>query len=398
MHLIFIFKDIKNNKFYFIWNLIQMGIVCILISVILQSIFDYYDVKKKFDTMTVGREIYMFGDDTSEQKMDELLNEKKKLSSLVSLYNFIEKKVSESNGKIIEFTANSGWRFYYDEKLAHDFVDEFNLPKDSSDSLDLLAVSSNFFDIYRLKIEGNISEFSNNSHDTTPVVLGNDFKKLYKLHDTLCDYRGKEYEIVGFLESGAYYIAPGETRSPIYLDRFVLKPAHINKSDSTDLISYFSTTYYITKDVTFMEQTLKRSEEELLLTLHINHFTHQMNAIRADIKDELILNGSLLVLLFAFCIIAMTGNILQFISNTKRVLAIHMMSGASKWTTIFRILIQIWCVNLIMMGIVCVLYRPSKTMLLSLAFLLIYLLLIGIIPIKVLRQQTIRDMLRNSYE
>ena len=69
-----------------------MGIVCILISVILQSIFDYYNVKKKFDTMTVGREIYMFGDDTSEQKMDELLNEKKNLSSLVSLYNFIEKR------------------------------------------------------------------------------------------------------------------------------------------------------------------------------------------------------------------------------------------------------------------------------------------------------------------
>ena len=382
---LFIINDIRKNKVYFLWNIIQISIVCVLFSIILQSVFEYRDVKCKFDEITEQSEIYMFRDETTDEKFEELLNDENKLHQLAELYDSVQKSVEASHGDILSFTANSNKRFYMSEELAKDIAQTWEVPEETRDSLDMISVTENFFQIYQLKIEGDMTQLKKSSKEKIPAIVGSSFQKMYQLHDIIYDSNDLAYEIVGFLEEGAYYIAPGERREPVYLDQFILKLSEIDPEDSVDLLDYFVTTYYIIKGKDLMD-------------LSINNFSFQMNAITEDIKDELILNGSIMAILFIFCLVAMTGNVLQFISDAKREFAVHMMCGASKGAVIFRIIMQMWCIYISSAVFVILIKKASKTTFMSLVFSAVYILLLCLLPIWILKRQTIQTLYKKSYE
>ena len=172
----------------------------------------------------------------------------------------------------------------------------------------------------------------------------------------------------------------------------ILKLSEIDPEDSVDLLDYFVTTYYIIKDKDFMENVVEQSRDKDLMDLSINNFSFQMDAITGDIKDEMILNGSIMVILFIFCLIAMTGNVLQFISDAKREFAVHMMCGADKGAIIFRIIMQMWCIYISSAVFVILIKKASKTAFMSLAFSGLYILLLCLLPIWILKRQTIQTL------
>lgn len=395
---LFVINDIRKNKIYFSWNIIQISIVCVLLSIILQSAFEYRDVKDKFDKITEQSEIYMFRDETTDEKFEELLNDENKLHQLAKLYDSVQKRVEASHGDILSFTANSNKRFYMSEKLEKDIAQIWKVPEENRDSLDMISVSENSFQIFQLKPEGDMDQFKKKSEGKIPVVLGSSFQKIYQLHDVIYDSNHQAYEIEGFLEEGSYYIAPGERREPVYLDQVILKLSEIDPEDSVDLLDYFVTTYYIIKDNDFMENVIEQSRDKDLMDLSINNFSFQMDAITGDIKDEMILNGSIMVILFIFCLIAMTGNVLQFISDAKREFAVHMMCGADKGTVIFRIIMQMWCIYITSAVFVILIKKASRTAFMSLAFSGLYILLLCLLPIWILKRQTIQTLYKKSYE
>lgn len=395
---LFVINDIRKNKVYFLWNIIQISIVCVLLSIILQSAFEYRDVKDKFDKITEQSEIYMFRDETTDEKFDELLNDENKLHRLEELYDSVQKRVEASRGEILSFTANSNKRFYMSDELAKDIKQIWRVPEETRDSLDMISVSENFFQIFQLKIEGDLDQFKKKPEGKIPVIVGSSFHKMYQLHDVIYDSNHLAYEIAGFLEEGSYYIAPGERREPVYLDQVILKLSEIDPEDSVDLLDYFVTTYYIIKDNDFMENVVEQSRDKGLMDLSMNNFSFQMHAITEDIKDEMILNGSIMVILFVFCLIAMTGNILQFISDAKREFAVHMMCGADKGAVIFRIIMQMWCIYISSAVFVILIKKASKTTFMSLAFSGVYILLLCLLPIWILKRQTIQALYKKSYE
>ncbi len=81
------------------------------------------------------------------------------------------------------------------------------------------------------------------------------------MHDVIYDSNDLAYEIIGFLQEGSYYIASGEKREPVYLDQVIVKLSEVNAEDSVDLLDYFVTTYYITKDNDFMKNVVKQSSD-----------------------------------------------------------------------------------------------------------------------------------------
>ena len=94
---LFVINDIRKNKVYFSWNIIQISIVCVLLSIILQSAFEYTDVKDKFDKITEQSEIYMFRDETTDEKFEELLNDENKRHQLAELYDSVQNRVEASH-------------------------------------------------------------------------------------------------------------------------------------------------------------------------------------------------------------------------------------------------------------------------------------------------------------
>ena len=85
-HLQCLLEDIYANKFRFIWNVIQISIVCIVLTFILQSVVSYTDQKNKLQHMTEAGEIYMFKDHTTDEQMDELLSGTKQQKKIQKLY------------------------------------------------------------------------------------------------------------------------------------------------------------------------------------------------------------------------------------------------------------------------------------------------------------------------
>lgn len=184
---LFVINDIRKNKVYFSWNIIQISIVCVLLSIILQSAFEYTDVKDKFDKITEQSEIYMFRDETTDEKFEELLNDENKRHQLAELYDSVQNRVEASHGNILSFTANSNKRFYMSEELAKDVAQIWKVPEENEDSLDMISVSENFFQIFQLKPEGDLDQFIKKSEGKIPVVLGSSFQKIYQLHDIIYD-------------------------------------------------------------------------------------------------------------------------------------------------------------------------------------------------------------------
>ncbi|MFR5324297.1 MAG: hypothetical protein ACLTHH_08510 [Eubacterium sp.] len=144
-HLQCLLEDIYANKFRFIWNVIQISIVCIVLTFILQSVGSYTDQKNKLQHMTEAGEIYMFKDHTTDEQMDELLSGTEQQKKIQKLYQYARKALEKAgDGK--EWIADSSEAFMLTDELQIKYKDV--IPFDSDQGVaevKRVAVSPNFF-------------------------------------------------------------------------------------------------------------------------------------------------------------------------------------------------------------------------------------------------------------
>ena len=101
-----------------------------------------------------------------------------------------------------------------------------------------------------------------------------------------------------------------------------------------------------------MEDEIEQLRKQELLKLSVNNYTKQMDAIRVDMQDQMVLMGSIVLIILVFCFVALTANIFRFIKEHKREFAIHQMCGARRKSICVRILIPVWSMYFIMCAIV----------------------------------------------
>lgn len=395
----YLLEDIKHNKFNFVWNIIQMFAVGMILVVLLNSYWQYKDEKTKLEHMTWEGEIHMFADDTPYARMDALLNEKAMEKKLQKLYQVTQTKLKEIDGGKDSFVVNTSCHFSFpseEKKMYQRVITDKEAVED--ESLPLAMVSENFFSVCQIAYDGDLSALAKSSDDEAiPVFLGNDYHELYQVGDVFKDYIEKEYCVVGFLKQGEYFIEPGAGREPRCLDSYIVRISRTDAKDVVSIMNYFSSTYFPEKYKTVMEEVAAYAHKQGTLELQVNSFSYQMNMITKDLIDEMVLFGSVAVIFLIFCVISMTGNILNFLSDFRRELAIHCMCGASRRSMVIRVLLQIWGMYLVSAVIVCGVkgFRPETGV--SLLVLAVYVFVLSYVPVVLLRRRTIREMLQITY-
>ena len=136
---------------------------------------------------------------------------------------------------------------------------------------------------------------------------------------------GEDYRVTGFVDPGEYYIAPGESRDPYYLDDSMIVLAETDAKDVVSILKYFQAIYVTGSKKQAMQEICRYAEKNKILRLGINNFSYQMHAIKVDLNNILILYGGMALLFFAFCIVSMTGSILHFLLEFRKELAVHRM-------------------------------------------------------------------------
>ena len=391
----FVLKDIKRNGFSLLWNTIQLTAVALIAIYLLQAFLDYRQVEQKISQMTEHTEIYMFRDQTDDASLEELINDKKKCKKMAENYEMLQRKLQENFSRVKAFTADDSVAFPMHRGQRGEIRRALNLSKEQEE-LSRIQVSENFFDIYGIQWEGDREAFVKEKTDAIPIVVGADLKKLYQLHDILYDQQTQEYEIVGFMDKDSFYVAPGKTREKICLDQSVIQYNRVDKEDVFSLWGYYDSTYFLTDDIQFLEEETEQLREQHLLELSVNNYTKQMDAIRVDMQDQIVLMGGIMLIILVFCFVALTANIFRFIKEHKREFAIHQMCGARRKTICIRILIPMWGMYAVMCVIALVEGGNTKAAWISILTLACYMLAISLLPYICMRKDTIRGMLQKT--
>ncbi len=161
-------------------------------------------------------------------------------------------------------------------------------------------------------------------------------------------------------------------------------------------LGYYDSTYFLTDDIQFLEEETEQLREQHLLELSVNNYTKQMDAIRVDMQDQIVLMGGIMLIILVFCFVALTANIFRFIKEHKREFAIHQMCGARRKTICIRILIPMWGMYAVMCVIALVEGGNTKAAWISILSLACYMLAISLIPYICMRKDTIRGMLQKT--
>ncbi len=391
----FLIKDIKRNWFSLLWNTIQLTVVALIAVYLLQAFLDYRQIEQKISQMTEQTEIYMFRNQTEGTALDELINDEKKCKQMADCYDAFQKKLQENTSNIKTFTADDSLGFPMHREQRGQIRRALGLPKEQEE-LARIQVSENFFDIYGIQWEGDKKAFVSGKTETIPIVAGADLKKLYHLHDVLYDQGTQKYEIIGFMDKDSFYVAPGKTREKIRLDQAIIQLNRVDKEDIFSLWGYYDSTYFLADDLQFMEDEIEQLRKQELLKLSVNNYTKQMDAIRVDMQDQMVLMGSIVLIILVFCFVALTANIFRFIKVHKREFAIHQMCGARRKSICVRILIPVWSMYFIMCAIVLPAGGNTKAVWISILGLACYIVGISFIPYIYLRKDTIRGMLQNT--
>lgn len=384
------------NKFSFCMGLVQLIIGLTLFCYIVQTVAEFQAVRNKIQFAMADSEIYMLRDMSSEKKFDKLVNDDAMLPKLGELYEY-----AENMKNTIAYSADSSMGLFLSGKtdIPKQFVEYSG---SGSKKVPMVSVTKQFFSTY--DISGDFGEdalesfFEKRSDGITPVFLGEDYKKYYQKGDIFTDAKDREYQVLGFLEPNSYYVAPAEGKELIDLKRYVVRPDYVDKEDSTSLIQFFDSVYFMTNDRDDINALIKKSKELGLFDFELINFSYQLEVIIADYLDQVFVNTTFLVLVLIFAAIGIIGNLLQFISDHKKEFAIHLMSGADKGRVVAGIFMQIALMVGISDVVVFILFGVSGEFFVTVGFSVFFLLSVLLYPTYILSRMTIQTMLKRSYE
>lgn len=284
----------------------------------------------------------MFQDSTDEFRFNQMVNEKDFISNMLSLDSFMSKEL-----KITRYMADTSYSLTFDSNYPMPSKGIYRR-EENQNQMNTLKVSNDFFTTFDLNgdydlnlIEKAFPKFAN-SESEIPIILGRNFKKYYKKGDILYDTSQQPYRIYGFFNKGSYYIAPNRISSMEYLDNYFVIPKY-NTENTEELIAAFEffSTYYITDNELQIYQIIDKSKELNLFALKSLSFEDECRNIQFKTREKIIFNSALLIILLIFALIGFIGNLIQFISDSSREFAIHLLCGASESHIILRVGMQI---------------------------------------------------------
>lgn len=340
--------------------------------------------------------IYLLKDNTDDDYFQAMINDKNSLSRIKNLYNFICKEF-----KVNSFVANNKFSFITDDNRIKNGLEKQNLNEKGENlkEYSLLMVDKNFFRAFSIHCDdGKLfsdNDFVSDNGGTTNILLGADYKGLLKVNDILTDYYGKKYKVIGFIEHSAFYIDPLATKDMLLLNKTILIPQVLNKnSEFADYDSAIFSTYLMTADYNNILKIKQYSAKLNLNDIDSVSFTSQAKVIAKSTGDEIEYYGVLLFLLLLFSLIGTISHLLLFISNHKREFAINMLCGASNFSIVQRLSLQVFIIMIIAVIPVIIIFGINLNVILVILMALLTGIIILAYPVYTLLKENIITVIR----
>ena len=224
MKLISGFKILNKHKVQVFLMIILSGLLFSLFGSVLNSNQRQEKAKKEFDKTYGTVKLYKTGENLSAVDLDNYTDKSGK-KGLENMCQFKQKLCQEKEFKFT--TIGSQMLNIYNKKIPKKFLYSYDSEnpdattvsscitkhdKNTIYSVKSLQITDKFFEIFNISIaEGHRfskDDFIYNDKNTIPVILGNDYKKYFKIGNTFdAEYMGtkRHYIVIGFLRDKSFF-------------------------------------------------------------------------------------------------------------------------------------------------------------------------------------------------
>lgn len=427
------------NIKYAINNLIRnpMNTLLITIQIIVALILLYTNVCYKNEMMNAVSKInYLINDKGEVFVLKNQSDTNLQNVSISSLEKF-NKYINDSK-KFKHIAAVNDNCFVKTFKGKENFIESSNIKEQNNDTYVLvprLSVGNGFFSHFNLKIKQgrsfNNDDYGKSEDKLIPVILGNNYSKIYKLGDQIQSLNEFnkiiKFQVVGFLESDSYFGDGSSGSNMQSLDSYIIYPEitsdikDINMSEDDNEMNYKIFLYnkifdsylivnnYNSSNISDIQNEMNNCNilDNEDFNIKLQSINDNLNSYKTMIKQIITTIDALFIIIFLFASIGFISSLLYCITDRFKEFGVHLMHGATlisiSMITFYQILFTMLSSYIISIIFISFLFNSDPILKLNLysciemlIFTVILSILLSIIPIFKILNLQINELVKGN--
>ncbi|MGG4203540.1 ABC transporter [Paenibacillus jamilae] len=360
-----VLESVQKNKSTTIFILLQITILFFLVTVLFLN-FNHLVTKSSKTAALGAQDSFQLSDTlTNSDELKKLMNQPMFLTKIKNFYNYVEKHIGEKYIYIftqpvdlIHFEGADKAKFSQDYEQGFE-PNVFTINnKGPYVSIKALQINKQGLDQFSIETdEGeNLTahDFNHVGHTSIPVLLGAEYKQLYKAGDILKGkylFKDFEFYVKGFVKKDSLVF--NANNPEIYLDRYIIMPAqqftsvpdtkedfnfqqkHYLQMINGDIWSS-ETEYFVRSKV---EEAQKKTGFYDTQVLGAN--SPPLNFIFSALHENIMVLSVIAITIFVVCILSISILMVTKLEKNMKNLSIHLISGATIMNILFYFIAEI---------------------------------------------------------
>lgn len=374
-------KDIRTNKLTYIVLCIQMIVTLLITGFTSQQIIAANTYNKSLDKLDQNR-AYISIDRSTNEKINHLIkNEQESIEKMRELYSFMR----------------------YEEDIPYFTIINYAMPEthNGRQIVEYIA-NEEFFDIFNQEVIAGRnfrpSDFEM-KNGTIPILVGYNLKEKYQLnnqYEIMDSITGEiqKYHVIGILKHNSSFVDLDNQQTNFsYFNEGYIRPLNEEKiityNDFSVLDMVINSTVFINNDELGVNKIKEKSDDLGLFSLEFVTLDESMKTIKEREKQLVIYEITILIIILIFSLMGIISALLEMISKKMPEYYIHLKCGATQFSIISRIIIQVSLIMLVSYLPVILIFKFSLAALYSFIFTIIIILFTLILPVWKLRNSEI---------
>lgn len=350
----FFLEQIWQEKITFTLKIIQIIVSFVILGFISINFYSDFNIHRQLNHLEKNKILYVLYDNNTAEYQDSLIMNPK---NIPKFQHFVKKIISLKSELIV-------------------LNNEYNETIDGK-SREILQVTPNFFENYRIKGDYNkknvykdykIQFVDKNTETEHLAILGNGYRKKYKIGSVFTSSIGTKYKVVGFIQKNQTYIQPMQGKELNPLDYDIITPVYLDLHDNSNMYSFIFNAHFLVNNRSDLNELMKINNHQKLLNTYLKSYASQVKYVDQDYLNSTVLEGILGISLFLFSFAGMLCTMLQRIEDHAYEFAVNLMCGARMKDIYTRITLEF--IIMIFLGVLISFFVFQV----SIASLLIFLL------------------------
>jgi putative ABC transport system permease protein len=391
--LLFGLREMRRMKLKMLVLLIQYTLTIIVMVYLIGGLNAVVRVKEEAKRIRDIGNVYYLSDHTPIEKFENMVSNK---SNYIGKLKQINDMIYNENLKSFPIIGSSITMNPSSLKKMKNLI----LDKRTGQYvIDAVQTTDIFFDFFNLRFKDDIvpnykKMFSNSQ--ITPVIVGFDFSKEYKVGDVFNDSYGNQYVVAGIMDENMSYIKVKADSNFINLDnRIIIMVNPKNVAEITGYDSLICDSYIITSDTTQVKKIVSTAAKLNTYNFFISDMQKQFKYVLHCYSVLIQFQSFVVIMLLLFVVMNFTLSLIQYYRQNIFEIGIHLMSGATKADIFLRTVFRIAPIFIISTVVMFLTHKINSETITALGFSLIYSFVLCIISLYLLSGVQINSVLRS---